>query len=228
MASGTILEKGELTTVPEAGYLYIVYNGNDFKATVGALLQLVTKSRIGLGNVDNTSDADKPISNAASNRFLAIDQAIQTTASELQAVIGSLEGYASLDHLNQIVSDLQEGLQNRPTQDQVAQLISTALLSVNSEISSLSGRVSNLETAFQGFQASLNQLVAAAVADGIALTTAELTSRIETFEANVSQAIANKSDQGHSHTSGQISDFTPAVQQVLQDASVVTTGDRLW
>lgn len=228
MASGTILEKGELTTVPEAGYLYIVYNGNDFKATVGALIQLVTKARIGLGNVDNTSDADKPISNAASTRFLTLEESIQTTATQLQSVITGLEGYVSLENLNQIVSDLQTGLQDRPTHDQVTQLIATALLSVESEIAALGSRVGNLETAFQGFQASLNQLVAAAVADGIALTTAELTSRIETFEANVSQSIANKADQGHTHTSGQIDDFTPAVQQVLQDANVVTTGDRLW
>lgn len=38
----------------------------------------VTKTQVGLGNVDNTSDADKPISTAAETRLSTLDSAIDT------------------------------------------------------------------------------------------------------------------------------------------------------
>lgn len=228
MASGTILEKRELTTVPETGYLYIVYNDGDFKATVGALIQLVTKARIGLGNVDNTSDADKPISNVASTRFTALEQSIQTTAAQLRGVITGLEGYVSLEHLNQIVSDLQAGLEARPTEERALELISTALLSVGNEIAALETRVAEVETQLQDFQTSLNQLVQSAVSDGILSVDAALTSRMEAFEESVNQALSNKADSGHTHVSADIVDLGKYVRQSLRDEGVVVVGPRTW
>lgn len=53
-----------LNPVLSDAYLVLARNGNNYKVTVGALGQGISKISLGLHNVDNTSDLDKPLSNS--------------------------------------------------------------------------------------------------------------------------------------------------------------------
>lgn len=58
---------------------------SDFKAHTDSTSNPhnVTKAQVGLSNVDNTSDADKPISNAASSEFLKIRTSIGSYSNQM-------------------------------------------------------------------------------------------------------------------------------------------------
>lgn len=48
-------------------FLPLAINGNNYKISISFLKSLVNAFDVGLGNVDNVSDLDKPISNAVAN-----------------------------------------------------------------------------------------------------------------------------------------------------------------
>lgn len=60
----------------------------------------ITADDIGLGNVDNTSDADKPISNATQTAFDEVNERIDESVSDLQSQIDTAN--SNLDILSQI------------------------------------------------------------------------------------------------------------------------------
>lgn len=74
---------------------YIVQSGNSRKTTVQDVSNLATKTSVGLGNVDNTSDANKPVSTAtqtaldAKENTLNSDQKRKVTISTLSPTGGS-------------------------------------------------------------------------------------------------------------------------------------------
>lgn len=85
------------------------------KAALGkarTALQSVTKADVGLGNVDNTSDASKPISNAQATKFGEVEGALTTHQADLAHVhwIGTAVGINTLTATYEPITILKNGL----------------------------------------------------------------------------------------------------------------------
>lgn len=95
---------GQLVTAPSVTNEYTIptfYGSATYKTSIGDILALVTKSTVGLANVDNTSDANKPISNATASALSA--KADVTHTHGIQQVTGlstALADKATLVHMH--------------------------------------------------------------------------------------------------------------------------------
>lgn len=69
-----------------AGKMKLVYNVIDNHKRDTNNPHKVTKSDVGLGNVDNTSDADKPLSNAASNALGSINESLNASKNVIDEI----------------------------------------------------------------------------------------------------------------------------------------------
>jgi len=83
MTGSVDIVANSLPLIKADGSLQTLTLGGTFTGTVGG----VTKESVGLGNVDNTSDLDKPISNATLNKFnTVISNTNATLTSHLTSI----------------------------------------------------------------------------------------------------------------------------------------------
>ena len=86
---------------------YVVKDQKDYRLTLAVLLTLFTKQRIGLENVDNTPDLQKPISDA-------VRMELDGKANKLEVVpyaafnqlVEQLQNYISVPQLNNILTEI--------------------------------------------------------------------------------------------------------------------------
>lgn len=121
------------------------------KLTEAGSNEEITKAFLGLGNVDNTSDADKPVSTAQALAFLTkadkvhghalsdvagLSDTLASLQSALSAMATELTGKAAQSHRHNIgdINSLETELNNRPTQSDIAQMLAdlTTTLAENS------------------------------------------------------------------------------------------------
>ena len=108
----------------------VVHQGVTKKVTLRQIVALTTKDDVGLGSVDNTPDADKPIS---TKQQQALDnKADKTHNHEISDVNGLEDALANKankrhGHLIADVDGLQEALDARPITSEVQTMIDTAI-----------------------------------------------------------------------------------------------------
>lgn len=83
MASENIMQKPLAGALTGEESLYAVKDGLDVRVTIAMILERVSKLSLGLDNVDNTSDAGKPVSIAVAQEL----DLIRAQVEQLQAVI---------------------------------------------------------------------------------------------------------------------------------------------
>lgn len=121
--------------VTSAYVVPVFYGGTTYKATVGDILALVTKTGIGLGNVDNTSDINKPLSSAVQAALATKADANHTHAiTQVNGLVVALSEKAPLTH-SHVIADIA-GLETA--------LITKAPISHVHEISQVNGLTSVL------------------------------------------------------------------------------------
>lgn len=157
-----LLSKPELSEISNAhlaSKLYVVYDNKDYQATLAALLSLVTKESVGLGNVDNTSDQDKPISQKT-QQALAQKADIESTATkqELEALAQELEDLVSIETLNQAISSLSQAISQKVDGQQLSNAIANAVSPINQAIAGIQDRLSSIEQTLSGGVVSEQQL----------------------------------------------------------------------
>lgn len=117
-------------------FIPVAINGNNFKISINFLKSIVNAIDVGLGNVDNTSDLNKPLSAAAIealNRKVELQQVIdlltekanslhQHSIGDVVGLVDSLNALAAKSHshtvdeiasLNSIINMLQEGISSK-------------------------------------------------------------------------------------------------------------------
>lgn len=128
------------------GWMWIVSENKDYRLSLGTLLSFVTAASIGLGEVDNTRDQDKPISTATQAALnLKADLSIVATKQQLDALAAELQNYVPLTVLNQALSNINDALASKATPAQVATMISDALLPINQALQALANRIQVIE-----------------------------------------------------------------------------------
>lgn len=85
---------GLLNSTNDDVKILVTYNGNTYLLRLGEIKALVTKAGIGLDQVDNTSDLDKPLSNAI------------IAALENRAPVSHTHSVTDIDGLSDIISDI--------------------------------------------------------------------------------------------------------------------------
>jgi len=226
------------TGISISGHNHITSNITDFNTSVSGLVNGVyaplasptftgtvngiTKSMVGLGNVDNTSDASKPISSATQ------------TALDNKAAISHTHTSSNITDFNSSVSGLVSNyaLLNSPTLTGTP-LSPTAAVDTNTtQIASTAfvlGQASSSTPLIDG-TATIGTSTRYARADHIhptdttraALTGATFTGSISSPSGNFTQSLQVNSTGvslvGHTHTSSQISDSTTAGRALLTGA----------
>ena len=86
---GTLANQTDLTAALNAKVSTTTFNAH---ATSTSNPHSVTKAQVGLGNVDNTSDADKPISTATQAELTALDDLITGLQSGKVSNLGNVTG----------------------------------------------------------------------------------------------------------------------------------------
>jgi Phage tail repeat like len=199
MPSKKISEFLMLTTPSGLEQTVVAIGGVNHRVTLNAIKSLITKNDLGLDLVNNTSDADKPISTAT--------QAALTGKSNM----GHTHAMADVPGLVQYITDqlaiLAATLSVAGHTHQINEIsgLVTALSGKANvaDLNSLATVVTNINTAMGGKASTVHTH-----------TTADITG----LGAYVADQIVNKSNVGHSHTANEITGLTAFVQALITNA----------
>lgn len=127
--------------------MFALVGGFNKLVSVATLLSLITKTTVGLSNVNNTSDADKPLSTAAITALNNLSTALNNhlTATNPHNVNKGTVGLGNVDN----TSDL-----NKP----ISSAVSTALSLIDTKIT-VDGQTNNIGVIVGTLLTRLNQLV---------------------------------------------------------------------
>ena len=143
----------------------------------------VTKAQVGLGNVDNTADLDKPLSNAAAS-------AITTLRNETVSAITTLK-VENNSMINQIQSTVQTLDQTNQQEHQ------DTLTLLDSKITEVKGLITALDNKIISATATLKTLFAQA--DTVIKN--EITTAYQRKDTELQTAINSKAPSNHNHDS---------------------------
>lgn len=160
-----LLTRTLATAAADDMQLYVVYNGHDYRILLSTLLALVTKVKLGLGNVDNTSDADKPVSNAVQTELdKKLNASDAVPVEEWNLFLNKFSGMMSAAELQAVISQLQQAVGGAVNATYLQQQITQALAPVNQTLTLLSSNYSNLQTAITAVTTEIADVSAALAA----------------------------------------------------------------
>jgi len=245
------------TGISISGHNHITSNITDFNTSVSGLVNGVyaplasptftgtvngiTKSMVGLGNVDNTSDASKPISSATQT---ALDNkaAISHTHTSSNitdfnsSVSGLVSGYSLSGHTHtssQISDSTTTGRALLTGADAAAQRTSLGLGTLATQNGTFSGTSSGTNTGDQtisisgdvtasGSSSSLNATVTKINGVLLAgLSTGLIKNTTSTGAPSIAIAGTDYAAASHTHTSSNITDFNSSVSGLLPVLNIV-------
>jgi hypothetical protein len=222
--------------------LPVFYSGVTYKITIGDLLAQVTKASIGLGNADNTSDANKPISTATAAALATkSDISHVHNVAQITGLAAALSEKALINHMHPIteVVGLSAALDAKAEvlhQHEItgvnglgAALNAKADANHVHEISAING-LSLALTAKADTVVVNTQL--AAKADTVTVT-AQLANKADTVTVNsqlalkantadVNAQLAGKSNTGHTHSVVDIVDMPAFATETYVDTATAT------
>ena len=235
-----LLQLDELDRAYESAQVYVVHDGRDYRASLETLLSLITKARLGLGNVENTRDVDKPVSSATQQ---AITEAISGLVgrAEFDALVQSIQTGVDQETLDTAIANINEVLNSKLNQDQVLALISQALLPVNQGLVVLGESLNNALTRITSLESrdSVTQTqLDAAIANVTEVTDLKLSNLNQTLSSSIqalsqsvdsrililtqtvnslSQDLQNKADKHHHHLAVDIENFESEVRRIASE-----------
>lgn len=243
-----LLQLDELDQAYESAQLYVVHSGQDYRASLETLLSLITKARLGLGNVDNTKDIDKPVSTATQQ---AITEAISGLVGreEFDTLVQSIQTSVDQETLDAAIANINLILNTKLNQEQTLVLINQALAPVSQSLTllgeALNGallRIAALESIESVTQDQLNAAIALVNegTDSKLLNLSQtLSSSIQTLAQStdsrillltqsmntLSAALADKADRLHHHPVTDIEDFESEVRRIASEYAGGGTGN---
>ena len=242
-----LLSLTPLTTVQEVAEVYVVYNNQDYRMSLATLVSLVTKARLGLDRVDNTSDLEKPASQQVAAALASKANADEVpTLEAFTALSASIQNFVSQDQLNTAISQISQALQSKLDQTQLDAALATALAPITQGMQQVTGTLSNhgdritaleqgggggtggitqaeLDAAIAGANQYTDQTVSALSnsVDQQFLTFSQQLLIINQTLSAFSTALSNKADKDHTHDLSQITGAAEFIQNYLDNAGVV-------
>ncbi len=242
-----LLQLDELGQAYDSSQLYVVHNSQDYRISLETLLSLITKTRIGLGDVDNTKDVDKPVSNPTQQ---AITEAISDLVgrAEFDALVQSIQTSVDQETLDAAIANINLTLNTKLNQDQALALINQALMPVNQglvllgdALNSALARITSLEARASITQDQLNAAIAMVnesvdlkllnvsqtLNSSIQILSQSVDSRILLLTQSMNSlsiALENKADRVHLHSVTHIENFELEVRRIAAEYVGDTTG----
>ncbi len=156
----TLLSLDELLSLDGTGSFWVVYRNKDYRVTYETLLKSIDKAALGLDKVDNTSDAEKPVS-------LPQQQALDLKMNKADALgIEALDNYKQ--EVDQRFTSLSEAI-DIALQGYIATgTFNNYATAVNQALDTIDQKLLALETASDNYatKEALNQL-SVALSDAI-------------------------------------------------------------
>ena len=243
-----LLQLDELDQAYESAQLYVVHSGQDYRISLETLLSLITKARLGIENVDNTKDIDKPVSTATQQ---AITEAISGLVgrAEFDALVQSIQTSVDQETLDTAIANINLTLNTKLNQDQVLALISQALIPVNQglvllgdSLNNALARITSLEAMETIDQDQLNAAIAMVnesvdlkllnvsqtLNSSIQILSQSVDSRILLLTQSMNSlsiALENKADKHHHHMAIDIENFETEVRRIASEYAGGGTGN---
>lgn len=144
-----LLQLQEHVDPPENSYIWIVLEGVDYRTSLAALLSKVTRAKLGLENVDNTSDADKPVSIAAAEQLSKKANISDVVAIDtFNSLANSLSAFVTKPELDSILIQVYQDIDSKLSGTELSQALSTTLAPINQALTNI---LTRLEAAENGY-----------------------------------------------------------------------------
>lgn len=219
----TTLQHIKTNDLKRAGVVYLVQDNAEYQLTLATLLSILQASDVGLSKVDNTTDAEKPVSQLQQQ---ALDAKAEKNhghvISNIEGLADALSKFVPLEVLTELLGALELKVASRVTNEAFEQY-KTQIEEVFSQIAetdqSLSRRIAQLENSGMGdyvttstFQNTLEQLQAAFT---LAIT-------------GVADGLKGKAEKQHSHVAEEIVNLTEVVQNLIGQEIPFIQGEHEW
>lgn len=241
-----LLSLTPLTTVQELAEVYVVYDNKDYRMTLATLITLVTKASLGLDRVNNTSDLEKPISQAVTAALANKANANEVpTLEAFTALAASIQDFVTQAELDAAINQVTLALQSKLDQAQLDAALASALAPITQSLQQINGTLSNygdrisaleqggggaggitqakLDAAIAGAKQYTDQTVGALSTSvdqqllGVNQQLAVINQTLSAF----STALSSKADRNHTHDLNQITGAGQFIQDYLDNAGVV-------
>lgn len=189
-----LLTRQVMDTPAEGSWMYVVYDGRDYRLSLAMLLSLVTKQRLGLDRVDNTADIDKPISTLTQQALDAkADRDSVVSLEAFNQLANEFQNYMTSEQINELLNEINQALQNKENTGVIDQKIEDQLSSVRITINQI-----------------LDRLTAVEVINADIVTHEQLEQRLDFFRQNFLTEVQNA-------TNAILADLTSAFQMLQQN-----------
>lgn len=219
----TTLQRIKTNDLKRSGVVYFVQDNAEYQLTLATLLSILQASDVGLSKVDNTADAEKPVSQLQQQ---ALDAKAEKNhghlISNVEGLAEALSKFVPLEVLTELLGALELKVASRVTNEAFEQY-KTQIEEVFSQIAetdqSLSRRIAQLENSGMGdyvttstFQNTLEQLQAA------------FTQAI----TGVADGLKGKADKQHNHMAEEIVNLTEVIQTLIGKEIPFIQGEHEW
>lgn len=219
----TTLQHIKTNDLKRSGVVYFVQDNAEYQLTLATLLSILQASDVGLSKVDNTADAEKPVSQLQQQ---ALDAKAEKNhghlISNVEGLAEALSKFVPLEVLTELLGALELKVTSRVTNEAFEQY-KTQIEEVFSQIAetdqSLSRRIAQLENSGMGdyvttstFQNTLEQLQAA------------FTQAI----TGVADGLKGKADKQHNHMAEEIVNLTEVIQTLIGQEIPFIQGEHEW
>lgn len=219
----TTLQHIKTNDLKRSGVVYFVQDNAEYQLTLATLLSILQASDVGLSKVDNTADAEKPVSQLQQQ---ALDAKAEKNhghlISNIEGLAEALSKFVPLEVLTELLGALELKVASRVTNEAFEQY-KTQIEEVFSQIAetdqSLARRIAQLENSGMGdyvttstFQNTLEQLQAA------------FTQAI----TGVADGLKGKADKQHNHMAEEIVNLTEVIQTLIGQEIPFIQGEHEW
>lgn len=210
-----LLSRDPITEAHALAEVYVVWDNKDYRMTLETLVSLVTKASLGLANVNNTSDVNKPISNATA---AALAQKANTDDVVSNAAFATfqqtLQNYVTLQQLNVAIDEVVALINNSGglTQGQVQSLIDVSLQPITSALQQLQ----------HDLQSQADEITALQTQAATFETKDNVTTKLSQLEQSLGSQISSVA-QGMSQTIAGVAQTSASEITRLEDAAAART-----
>lgn len=123
----------------------VSFDSGNYRVKISSFAYYFTKEKLGLGRVDNTTDAEKPISTKQQEALdtKASSESVQLLRQDIASVFYGLDNKAEQNHTHQLneVDGLQDRLETIDVS--LSSILNTVLPSYSQSLTALESRVNN-------------------------------------------------------------------------------------
>lgn len=150
--AGNLLTRDPMTVADLEMQLYAVLDKKDYRVKLQTLLEILTPMMIGLGNVDNTSDLNKPIPNKVQEALdKKADTGLYVTQETFDQFASSVESMLDISQLNLAIQNILQQLETKQSAQQVQTAINEALAPIIQAANETASQLSNFESKFSNY-----------------------------------------------------------------------------